>query len=205
MDVYLEKNHITPSCYMQKVASTCTIIDYLYNKFHSDKAQIEHYKALKEEGKKEEIQLIYDCFFVFAAMWGIGGGLDEDKNSFSGQMKSGAKKQFPEPGQCFDYYFDPITCSWIGWDTVTPPMDKEYEGLYQNLIVPTSATTCQRFLLNIHVLARKGMLYVGKAGTGKTTNIKDFLTTINAETTIYASMSFNSYTDSKTLQTLLES
>jgi dynein heavy chain len=84
-------------------------------------------------------------------------------------------------------------------------MDKDFEGLYQNLIVPTSATTCQRFLLNLHVLAKKGVLYVGKAGTGKTTNVKDFLCTLNSDNTLSASMSFNSYTDSKTLQTLLES
>jgi dynein heavy chain len=190
---------------MQKVASVTCIIDYLYEKFHTDKAQLEHLKMLKEENKKEEIQAIYDAFFIFAAMWGLGGGLDEDKNAFSNSMRSNNKKGFPENGQCFDYYFDPIKSEWVGWDTVTPPMDKEYEGLYQNLIVPTSSTTCQRFLLNMHVLARKGMLYVGKAGTGKTTNIKDFLTTINPETTLCASMSFNSYTDSKSLQTLLES
>jgi dynein heavy chain len=186
MDNYMEKDHITPTSYMQKVASVCAITDYLYNKFHSEKATIEHYKMLKEEGKKEEIQAIYDAFFIFAAMWGIGGGLDESKPWFSGVMRSNNKKGFPEAGQCFDYYFDAIKSEWIAWDTITPPMDLEFEGLYQNLIVPTSATTCQRFILNMHVLAGKGMLYVGKAGTGKTTNIKDFLGTINPDTTLQA-------------------
>ena len=205
MDTFLDKHHITPSCYMQKVASTCCIIDYLYDKFHTDKAQLEHLKMLKEENKKEEIQAIYDAFFIFAAMWGIGAGLDEDKNQFSNTVRTWNKKGFPENGQCFDYFFDVVKSEWVSWDTVTAPMDKEWEGLYQNLIVPTSSTTCQRFLLNIHVLAQKGVLYVGKAGTGKTTNIKDFLTTINPETTLQASMSFNSYTGSRDLQTLLES
>lgn len=182
-----------------------TIIDYLYERLHTDKAQLEHLKALKEEGNKDAIQGIYDAFFAFASFWSLGGGLDEDKNAFSNNFKALSKKKFPEAGQVFDYYYDPTKDDWVGWDSVTPPMDKEFEGLYQNLIVPTSATTCQRFLLNIHVLAKKGMLYVGKAGTGKTTNVKDFLTTINPESTLQATMSFNSYTDSKTLQTLLES
>jgi dynein heavy chain len=73
------------------------------------------------------------------------------------------------------------------------------------MIVPTAETTRQGYLLNIHVLAQKGMLYVGKAGTGKTTNVKDFLNTINPDTTLFATMSFNSYTDSRTLQVVLES
>jgi dynein heavy chain len=205
MDSLKEKNYITPVCDMQKVASLTCIVDFLYDKLHTDKGQLEHLKALKEEGNKDAITGIYDCFFVFACMWALGGGMDEDKLSFSSSWKSASKKKFPEAGQCFDYFYDPLADEWVAWDTVTPPMDTEYEGLYQNLIIPTSATTCQRFLLNMHMLARKGMLYVGKAGTGKTTNIKDYLSTINTETTLCASMSFNSYTDSKTLQALLES
>jgi hypothetical protein len=50
-------------------------------------------------------------------------------------------------------------------------MEKDYEGLFSNLVVPTAETTRQRFLLDLHVSARKGVLYVGSAGTGKTTII----------------------------------
>jgi dynein heavy chain len=189
-----EKSYITPVCDMQKVCSLTCIIDYLYERLHTDKAQLEHLKGLKEEGNKDAIQSIYDSFFVFAAAWALGGGMDEDKNAFSNSWKSLSKKKFPEAGQCFDYYYDPIKDYWVAWDTVTPAMDKDFEGLYQNLIVPTSSTTCQRFLLNLHVLAKKGVLYVGKAGTGKTTNVKDFLCTLNSDNTLSASMSFNSYT-----------
>lgn len=42
------------------------------------------------------------------------------------------------------------------------------------MVVPTAETTRQHFLLDIHVAAKKGMLYVGIAGTGKTTIIKDY-------------------------------
>lgn len=199
MDELKSRIYITPVCDMQKVGSLTCIIDFLYKKLHTDKAQLEHLKSLKENNQREEIQSIYDAFFVFAGMWALGAGLDEDKLWFSGNWKSQSKIKFPENGQCFDYYFDPIKHEWVLWDDVVIPFNKEYEGLYQNMIVPTAETTRQGFLLNIHVLAHKGMLYVGKAGTGKTTNVKDFLNTINADTTLFATMSFNSYTDSRTL------
>jgi dynein heavy chain len=83
--------------------------------------------------------------------------------------------------------------------------DKNYEGLFQNLVVPTAETTRQRFLLNIHVGARKGVLYVGSAGTGKTTILKDYFTTLDKEETQFAAINFNSFTDSKALQVVVES
>jgi dynein heavy chain len=57
----------------------------------------------------------------------------------------------------------------------------------------------------MHVKARKGLLYVGSAGTGKTTIIKDYFTTLDKELIGNASINFNSYTDSKALQTVIES
>jgi dynein heavy chain len=67
------------------------------------------------------------------------------------------------------------------------------------LVVPTAETARQRFLLDLHVNARRGMLYVGSAGTGKTTIIKDYFGTLDKEVTLNASMNFNNYTDSKGL------
>jgi dynein heavy chain len=81
----------------------------------------------------------------------------------------------------------------------------EYEGLYSNLVVPTADTTRQQCLLNMHVASGKGMLYVGSAGTGKTTIIKDYFTSLDKEKVIYASINFNSYTDSKAMQVVVES
>jgi dynein heavy chain len=56
----------------------------------------------------------------------------------------------------------------------------------------------------MHVNGKKGMLYVGAAGTGKTTIIKDYFSTLDKEKTIYAAINFNSYTDSKAMQVVIE-
>ena len=57
----------------------------------------------------------------------------------------------------------------------------------------------------MHTRKKKGVLYVGSAGTGKTTIIKDYFSTLDKEYTLSSSINFNSYTDSKALQTVIES
>lgn len=67
------------------------------------------------------------------------------------------------------------------------------------MVVPTAETARQRFLLDLHVSAKRGILYVGSAGTGKTTIIKDYFSTLDKEQVLNASINFNNYTDSKAL------
>jgi dynein heavy chain len=83
--------------------------------------------------------------------------------------------------------------------------NSDYEGLFSNLVVPTAETTRQSFLLDTHVAQKKGMLYVGAAGTGKTTIVNNYFATLDKEKTIFASINFNSYTDSKAMQVVIES
>jgi dynein heavy chain len=89
--------------------------------------------------------------------------------------------------------------------TKVKKFDTSYEGLFSNIIVPTTETTRQRFILDMHVKAKKGVLYVGSAGTGKTIIIKDYFSTLDKEVVGNASINFNSYTDSRALQTVIES
>ena len=57
----------------------------------------------------------------------------------------------------------------------------------------------------MHVGARKGVLYVGTAGTSKTTIIKDYFSKLDPETRETQSISMNSYTDSAALQVVIMS
>jgi dynein heavy chain len=106
-------------------------------------------------------------------MWAFGASLDEDKVAFSNAFKglTSGNLKFPEAGQTFDYYYDVIEGIWKHWDDQVEEFNSEFEGLFNNLVVPTADTTRQTFLLNLHVMAKKGMIYVGAAGTGKTTTI----------------------------------
>jgi dynein heavy chain len=139
-------------------------------------------------------------------MWALGAGMNESKSRFSGSWKSGSQKiKFPDlNNQCFDFYIDPIKGEWVLWDELVAPFDTEYEGLFANLVVPTAETTRQSYIMDLHVKAKKGVLYVGKAGTGKTVNIRNYLSSVDAETVMFTTTSFNSYTDSRTLQDVIE-
>ena len=76
------------------------------------------------------------------------------------------------------------------------PYDPTYEGLYINLVVPTTETTRQTYLLDMHKKSLKGVLFIGIAGTGKTTIIKNYFSNTDPEQTTTGSINFNSYTDS---------
>ena len=172
IDELRSKQQIAPVCDMSRIQSLTCILDFLYKQVHKNKVQHEFLKKLREEGKEEEIKALYEAFFIFATMWAFGGSLDQDDKSWfskSLMQQSKDKVRFPEGGQCFDYFWDPLECGWRQWSTKVQVMDPNFEGLYSNLVVPTSETTRQKFLLDVHIAARRGVLYVGSAGTGKTT------------------------------------
>lgn len=73
-------------------------------------------------------------------MWSFGASLTEDKISFNNILKSMSKIKFPEQGQCFDYFYDPLQLQWIHWMTKVNKYEPS-EGLFNNIVVPTAETT----------------------------------------------------------------
>jgi dynein heavy chain, axonemal len=198
------KEKIAPICEMAHMKTLTCIIDALINELYSNKAYHDQIKSLKEAGKEDEIKMIYEAYYIFALMWAFGATLLDGKIAFNSQLKNASKIRFPEAGQCWDYFFDPLQLTWVHWSTKVKKYDPT-DGLFNNIVVPTAETTRQRFLLDIHVKAKKGVLYVGSAGTGKTTIIKDYFSTLDKDYALSASLNFNSYTDSKALQVVIES
>lgn len=120
-------------------------------------------------------------------------------------MKAKAKNCFPDQGLCYDFYYDVLEDQWLSWQDKVPDYEPQFEQLYQNIVVPTADTVKHNSILGLHVKQRKPVLYVGSAGTGKTTIIKDYFLSVDKEYTVVASINFNSYTDSKDLQAVMES
>ena len=87
-------------------------------------------KGLREGGKDDEIKQIYEAIFIFAMMWSVGGALTEDKISFSGFMKSIAKVKFPDQGQVYDYYFNPMTLQWTDWNSDVKAYEPQTDTLF---------------------------------------------------------------------------
>ena len=59
--------------------------------------------------------------------------------------------------------------------------------------------------MSFHTASRKGVLYVGSAGTGKTTIVLDYFSQMDPESVLSAGINFNSFTDSKALKVVIES
>jgi len=208
-DNYLEdlkhREKIAPTCDMGSFMSLVCMIDYQYNQMFETKENLEIIKRLKEDPEYlEKMKIIYEGFFCFAFMWAFGAAISEEKIPFSNQIRSMCKVKFPEGGLVFDYRFSPETLQFEPWSEKVEPFNADFDGLFQNLVVPTAETTRQNYILDIHRACQRGVLYVGIAGTGKTTILKDYFTTLDSEKCINATMNFNSYTDSKALQTMLQ-
>jgi dynein heavy chain len=206
---YLEdlkaREKIAPVCDMGCFQSLTCIVDYQYNQLFENKENQELLKRLKEvpEEYQDKMKIIYEGFFCFSFMWSFGATLSEDRIAFNGQIRAMTKVKFPEGGMIFDYYFSPATLQFEPWAESVQPFVADFSELFSNLVVPTAETTRQNYLIDVHRSIDRSMLYIGTAGTGKTTVIKNYFTTLDQEKCIHATMNFNSYTDSKALQTVL--
>ena len=209
-EAYLEdlkhREKIAPTCDMGSFQSLTCIVDYQYDQLYETKENQELVKRLKEvpEEFAEKQKVIYEGFFAFAFMWAFGAALSEDRIPFNGQMRSLSKVKFPEGGMVWDYYFSPATQQFEPWADVVSPFDADLDGLFQNIVVPTAETTRQHYLLDVHRSIDKGLLYIGTAGTGKTTIMQNYFTTLDPEKCMHATMNFNSYTDSRALQQVVQ-
>ena len=196
---------IVPCVTIAYVQTLCCIIDALYSELSEVKELATYMKKLKSEGNNDDIKIIYEAFFVYAFMWSFGAALDEGKISFSNRLKSTSKIKFPEQGQCYDYFFDPLKLDWVHWDEKVDKYEPQFDQLFQNIVVPTADTVKHKSILDLHMKQGRAVLYVGSAGTGKTTIIKDYFLNVDKERTVVASINFNSYTDSRDLQAVMES
>lgn len=205
LDDLKHREKIAPTCDMGSYQSLTCMIDYQYNMLYETKENQELLKRLKEvpEEFNEKLKIIYEGFFSFAFIWSFGAAISEDKIAFSNQVRAMTKIKFPEGGLVFDFYFDLKTLQYEPWSQRVDPFSSDFDGLFQNLVVPTAETTRQNYILDIHRSIDKSVLYIGTAGTGKTTILKNYFVTLDAEKCINATMNFNSYTDSKALQTQL--
>jgi dynein heavy chain len=202
LDDYHHRDKVAPICDMANMQSMTAIIDHEYEKLWQTKETMEYMKRLREEDEYiEKYKLIYEGIFAYAFMWAFGGIFTDEKISFSGQLKANCKVKFPENGQVFDFWFDPIAVEWQPWsDNVSAFNPETFDGIFSNLVVPTAETVRQTKILDIHLSTLKGVCYIGIAGTGKTTIIKNYMQSLNVEKTVNDAINFNAYTDSKSLQ-----
>jgi len=89
------------------------------------------------------------------------------------------KVKFPDGGMVFDYYFSPHTLQFEPWSDRVDAFHADFSELFSNIVVPTAETTRQHYLIDVHRSIDKSLLYIGTAGTGKTTILKSYFTVLD--------------------------
>merc|ERR1719506_3110765 len=192
-----------PMLDMGMVQSICCFIDALLN--YNTKDNME---AVRTAGVEDQ-KMFYEAYFIFAMMWTIGGAVADDKianyrKSFSSWIRSIAKNpKMPDAGEAFDYRYEPSTQQWTHWQQWMIPYNPIAERMYQNIIISTVEIERMKWSLSLHVQRDRPVLYVGIAGTGKTTIVKDYLAELG-ESRLSASMNMNNYTNSFAFQKIME-
>ncbi|CAK0903564.1 unnamed protein product [Prorocentrum cordatum] len=188
------------------VQSITAFVDALLEHNTKDNAE-----ALRTMGT-EDLKLAYDAIFAFAMMWTIGGAVSDDKvtnhrKNFNSFMKGLSKVKFPDAGDCFDYFFDLKAREWVSWEDKVISYEPIADRMYQNIVISNMELERMKYVLDLHVKVKKPVLYVGVAGTGKTTIVKDYLADLKARTEDFMSQSINNnnYTTSARLQSIIMS
>lgn len=147
--------------------------------------------------------------FLFAAIWGFGATAAADKNNdfrkkFSMAWQVAFKGlKFPEKGSVFDYMVQPTTGELQPWADLVPKAFIAGEAQFANIVVPTVDFTRLTYLTDLVAKRERAVLFVGSAGTGKTTLVREYLHN-TGDGILHANINMNYYTDAAALQQQLE-
>ena len=157
---------------------------------------------LKKLFEKEVIE----GYFAFSCVWAFGGSIIQDalidyRVEFSKLFKNEFGNVFEAEMDVFDYYYDGDQRKFVNWDQKM--FNAEINDVIFDTMVPITETIRQYYLLDILIGDGHPTLLVGMAGVGKTCLIKQKLQQFN-ETHNSVNIPFNYYTNSSSLQPILE-
>jgi dynein heavy chain len=162
-----------------------------------------------EDMRKGLSNEVIETYFVWCCVWAFGGGLLVDKaNDFKDKfskwwMEEFKTIKFPSDGNVFDYKVDEKTCALVDWDCesyIHTPGEP-----VANLYVDIPETARLSFIFRLLVEKKRGIMFVGGAGTGKTVCMQQNIKALDEDNFVYSLMNLNSKTDSMTLQSIMES
>jgi dynein heavy chain len=164
-------------------------------------------EALLDETKEMTKEML-ELYFVFCCVWGFGSALGIDKGidyrkTFSDYWKlTWTEVKFGD-NMVFDYMIDADNNCLIPWDGIVPSYGHVPDAPFSSIMVSTVDSTRMTFLTNCLVGNRHPVMFVGLAGTGKTTLVKEKLKNLEDDWSS-ATIAQNSKTDALVLQTIME-
>ena len=170
---------------------------------------------LRAKGE-DEYKAALESMFAYAAVWGLGGSLSDNKNvKYSSAFDRfwretfTSEPTFPENGTIFDYFFDKSNCKYVHWKDKFLPHTHVPNLPFRNIYVGSPETSKVSNAFGLLVGRKVAVMLVGLAGTGKTAMVKERLRNIKQveqeNSSSFMEINLNFCTDSQLLQTLMES
>jgi len=139
----------------------------------------------EQENTLAQILAHVEPIFIMALVWSVGATTDRDgRRKFSTFLRllleeSGLRDSPPAPGLVYDYLYDYSgTQRWIPWMDSQQAYKFDDRLSYQELIIPTQDTLRYTFFIDLLVKQARHVLVTGATGTGKTTNVYQYLSSL---------------------------
>jgi len=145
--------------------------------FNAVKSLIDLYDALATEANgviKPETEspakfyALSEKWFVFSMIWSIMAAVDEEGRRTLDQYLREIEAQFPPMQTVYDFFVDPKKGDFELWESKIPTWRPRKGAAFHSLIVPTTDTVRNSYILTTLVNANKQVLVTGLTGTGKT-------------------------------------
>ena len=155
-----------------------------------------------------------ESLFCYCLFWSFGGCLatPEMKTFFDSMFTSTyTDVQYPKEGggsEIFDYYYNTDMEEWSLWSELVVPYEPAgtigEDVQFFDIVVPTLDSTRISTILGGLVQMGQPVMFVGGAGTGKSTLMNNYFTNTAGDDTMKALISMNYFTDSASFQAQLE-
>ena len=140
----------------------------------------------KPPAKQEIIDTVVqgiDELFTFCLVWSVGATTnDEGRLRFDAFLRqemcfNGMQKvRPPTTGDLYAFMYDSEAGKWVKWmDTTDPYTFAPGKLNFSEIVIPTTDSVRNTYLLDMLVSNAQHTLMVGETGTGKTVNISQFL------------------------------
>jgi len=170
----------------------------------------------------ESAQQLLESYFTYACVWSLGGGTFADKQfdhrkAFDRFWRDEFKTiRFPDDGSVFDYCVSEdmfplkldneiLSTPFIPWVEKVPTYSHSPMMVFGNIYVATMETQRLTYLLDLLMPNKHACMFVGGAGTGKTTIMADKLRNMDVDAFAFMNINLNCFTDSMLLQGAMES
>lgn len=159
--------------------------------------------GVSKEGNPAGWLPLSEKWFVFCLIWSVMAAVDEKGRRLLDIFLRDIEPQFPPTLTVYDYYLDAKKSEWEMWDTRVPAWRPLPSMAFHKMIVPTTDTVRNAFVVSTLMLHGKHTLLTGTTGTGKTVLVQSQLAHLPSSYS-QLTVNFSAATGSSSTQEIIE-